>query len=161
MAGFAGRKMSKYGMIVALCASLMLIGLLVACGTSSSPSVGVSVSPSASTLYPNDTADNWPPQTATFTATVTNNSNTAVNWTVSPSTAGTVTSGGVYTAPTIAAGLPTSATITATSQADTTKSATATVNITPSTVPGAYPLTVTATEGTVTHNTASFTLTAE
>jgi hypothetical protein len=35
------------------------------------------------------------------------------------------------------------------------------VNITPSTVPGAYPLTVTATEGTVTHNTASFTLTAE
>jgi len=161
MAGFAGRKVSKYGMIVALCATLLLIGLLVACGSSSAPAVGVSVSPSASTLFPNDTTDNWPPQTATFTATVTNSSNTAVNWAVTPSTAGTITAGGVYTAPTIAVGLPTSATITATSQADTTKSATATVTITPSTVPGSYPITVTATEGTVTHTTASFTLTAQ
>ena len=161
MVGFGGRKMSKHVMIGALCMVLVLLGLLVACGSSSAPAVGVSVSPSASTLFPNDAADSWPPQTATFNATVTNTTNTAVTWSVSPSTAGTITSGGVYTAPTIVAGLPGSATITATSAADTSKSASATVTITPSTVPGMYPITVTATEGTVPHTSSSTTLTVQ
>jgi hypothetical protein len=159
VAGFAGRKMSRYSTVAGLCISLMLLGLLLACGSSNSPPVGVSVSPSAATLFPNDSTDAWPPQTATFTATVTNNTNTAVNWSVSPAGAGSITAGGVYTAPTIAAGLPTSATITATSQADSTKTAHSTVMITPSTIPGAYPLTVTATEGSIQNTTSSFTLT--
>ena len=157
--GFAGRKMSRYSTVAGLCVSLTLIGLLIACGGGSTPpAVGVNVSPTGSTLFPNDAADAWPPQTATFTATVTNNTNTAVTWSVSPASAGSITSGGAYTAPTIATGLPTSATITATSQADSTKTAHATVTITPSTVPGAYPLTVTATEGSVSNQTSGFTL---
>ena len=148
MVGFAGRKGSKYSVVAGLCLSLVLLGFLVACGSSTPPAVVVSVSPAGSTLFPNNAADGWPPQTATFTATVTNNSNTAVNWSVSPAGAGSIDSNGVYTTPTIAVGLPGSATITATSQADSTKTAHATVTITPTTVPGAYPITVTGTEST-------------
>jgi len=156
--GLAGRKMSKYSAIAGLCVSLVLFGLLVACGGSSSPPVAVSVSPTGATVFANDTADNWPPQTASFTATVTNTSNTAVNWTVTPATAGTITAAGVYTAPTAAEGLPTSATVTATSQASSTAIGTATVTITPTTVPGSYPITVTATEGPTSNTTSAITL---
>jgi hypothetical protein len=161
MVGLAGRKISKYSAIAGLCVSLTLLGLLLACGSSSTPpAVGISVSPSGATVFPNDSADAWPPQTATFTATVTNNTNTAVNWSVSPANGGSITSGGVYTAPTIAVGLPGSATITATSQADSTKTAHATVTLTPTTVPGPYQITVTGTEGPVTSQpTSAFTLT--
>ena len=81
---------------------------------------------------------------ATFTATVTNTTDTAVSWSVNSvpggnATLGTITSAGVYIAP---ADLPSPATVqvTATSHADTTKSATAnvavrsdiTLNLTPS-----------------------------
>jgi hypothetical protein len=161
MVGLTGRKMSRHSAIAGLSVSLLLLGLLLACGSSSTPpAVGVSVSPSGATVFASDTADSWPPQTATFAATVTNNTNTAVNWTVSPATAGSITSAGVYTAPTIAVGLPASATITATSQADSTKTAHATVTITPTTVPGIYNnITVTATEGPTPHTTSAFTLT--
>src|SRR5260370_430810 len=80
----------------------------------------------------------------TFTATVTNTMDTAVSWSVSGvpggnATLGTITSGGVYTAP---VDLPSPATmqITATSHADSTKSGSAplaitsdiTLNLTPS-----------------------------
>lgn len=160
MVGFAGRKMSKHSAIAGLCVSLALLGLLVACG-GSNPPVAISVSPAGATVFASDTADGWPPQTATFTATVTHTSNTAVNWSVAPANGGSITSGGVYTAPTAAVGLPGSATITATSQADTTKTATATVTITPTTVPGSYQLTVTATEGPTSHTTPAFTLTVQ
>ena len=161
MVGLVGRKMSRCSAIAGLCVSLVLLGLLLACGSSNTPpAVGISVSPSGATVFPSGpTGGTWPPQTATFTATVTNNTNTAVNWSVSPATAGSITSGGVYTAPTIAAGLPGSATITATSQADSTKTASATVTITPTTVPGSYPITVTATEGPTANTTSAFTLT--
>ena len=160
MVGFFGRKMSKHSAIAALCVSIVLIGFLVACGGSSSPPVAVSVSPAGATVFPNNAADSWPPQTASFTATVTNTSNTAVTWSVSPSNGGSITSAGAYTAPTIAAGLPASATITATSVADSTKTATATVTITPTTVPGTYPIAVIATEGptSVTSGTTSLTV---
>jgi subtilase family serine protease len=161
IAGFAGGKISRYSALAGLCASLVLLGLLVACGGSSSAPVSVSVSPAGATVFANDTADNWPPQTATFMATVANTSNTAVNWSVSPANGGSITSAGVYTAPTVAAGLPGSATITATSQADSTKIATATVTITPTTVPGSYPITVTATEGPTSHTTSPITLTVQ
>ena len=69
-----------------------------------------------------------------FTATVTNTTDTSVNWSVNGvaggnTTVGTITSGGVYTAP---ADLPApaSAQVRATSHADATKSATVTVTIT-------------------------------
>ncbi len=160
MVGLAGRKVSKHSAIAGLCVSLALLGLLVACG-GSNPPVAISVSPAGATVFASDTADGWPPQTATFTATVTHTSNTAVNWSVSPANGGSITSAGVYTAPTAAVGLPGSATITATSQADTTKTATAIVTITPTTVPGSYPLSVTATEGPTQNTTPNFTLTVQ
>jgi hypothetical protein len=161
MVGFAGRKWSKYSVIAGLSVSLALLGFLVACGGSSAPpAVVVNVSPSGSTLFANDEADGWPPQTATFTATVTNNTNTAVNWSVTPANAGTITSSGVYTAPTVSAGLPGSATITATSQADSSKTGRATVTITPTTVPGVYPITMMATEST-TQQSKGVTLTVQ
>jgi hypothetical protein len=68
-----------------------------------------------------------------FAATVTNTTNTAVNWSVNSipggsTPTGAITSGGIYTAP---ADLPSPATVsvTATSQADPTKSATAQITI--------------------------------
>jgi hypothetical protein len=169
MVAFAGRKMSKHSAIAGLCISLALLGLLVACG-GSNPPVAISVTPAGATVFASGPAgDNWPPQTASFTPTVTNSSNMAVNWSLSstvsctgtPSPCGSITSAGVYTAPTAAAGLPGSVTVTATAQADTTKTATATVTIKPTTVPGSYPLTVTATEGPTQNTTSVFTLTVK
>lgn len=70
-----------------------------------------------------------------FTATVTNTANTAVTWSVSGTgcsgaVCGTISTSGLYTAP---ASIPSSATVsvTATSVADTTKSASASVTIVP------------------------------
>jgi hypothetical protein len=63
---------------------------------------------------------------AQFQATVSNSSNTASVWTASQ---GTVSSSGLFTAPTVTA--TTSVVITATSAADSTKSATAIVSVTP------------------------------
>jgi len=66
-------------------------------------------------------------QSLTFTATVTGSSNTAVTWSVQEGSAGgTITSGGVYTAPSTAGTYH----VVATSQADSTKSAVATVTVT-------------------------------
>src|SRR6266481_985014 len=71
---------------------------------------------------------------ATFTATVTNTTDTAVSWSVSgvpggSAALGTITSGGVYTAP---ADLPSPASVlvTATSHADSTKSGSGSLAIT-------------------------------
>ena len=63
--------------------------------------------------------------TQQFTATVSNDPNTAVSWSA---TAGKVSAGGLFTAPALSAG--TSVTVTATSQADSTKTASATLQIT-------------------------------
>jgi hypothetical protein len=66
-------------------------------------------------------------QSVTFSATVSGTSNTAVTWSVQEGTAGgSITSAGVYTAPSSAGTYH----AVATSQADTTKSATATVTVT-------------------------------
>jgi len=170
MVGLAGRKMSKFSVIACLCVSLVLLGLLVACGGSSSPPppVGVSVGlaqGSSATLFPNYAADAWPAQSANFTATVTNTTNMAVNWSLSSSVSctaasapcGSITSAGAYTAPTIAVGLPGSVTIIATSQADPTKTGQAVEAITPTTVPTAvvgapYSIPVQVNEGGATPN---------
>ena len=161
MVGLAGRRISRYSAVAGLCASLVLLGLLLACG--SNKPVAISVSPAGATVWASEPA--WPPQTATFMATVSNTNNTGVNWTVTTTNGGSITSDGVYTAPTAAEGLPTTATIMATSQADTSKTATSTVTITPTSVPENYPLTVTASEGSApngtSHTTSSFNLTVQ
>ena len=74
------------------------------------------------------TPDN-PSQTQQFTASVTGNTNTAVNWTFNPQV-GTLTANGLYTAP---ASVTTAQTVNviATSQADSTQSAVATVSLIP------------------------------
>lgn len=80
--------------------------------------VTVSISPSSVVLPPSGTQ--------TFTATVTGTSNTNVTWSVQEgASGGTITGSGVYTAPTSTGTFH----VVATSQADTTKSATATVDV--------------------------------
>src|ERR1700683_1823243 len=86
---------------------------------SSSPAVAVSVNPSSTNLATGATQQ--------FTATVTGATNTTVTWSAS---CGTITTSGLYTAPTATE----SCNITATSQADTTKSASATVTVTAASV---------------------------
>jgi len=87
--------------------------------------ISVTVSPSSPTVATKGQQQ--------FTATVTGTANTAVTWSVTgtncgAAACGTITSAGLYTAPT---SVPTSAavTVTATSQADVTKSGKATVTI--------------------------------
>src|ERR1022692_4011045 len=86
-----------------------------AAGRTSPPAVAVSLSPSSTHLATGATQQ--------FTTTVTGTTNTAVTWSAS---CGTVTASGLYTAPTAAG----SCSVTATSQADKTKSASATVAVT-------------------------------
>jgi RHS repeat-associated protein len=87
----------------------------------SSP-VSVSVSPVTTTLYEG--------QTQQFTAGVTNTSNTAVTWTISPPGVGAVDTTGLYTAPGAITTQQT-ITVTATSQADPSKNASAIVTLEP------------------------------
>src|SRR5207248_705930 len=82
--------------------------------------VTVSVSPASANIAPGATQQ--------FTATVQGTTNTAVTWSVDSvqggsSTAGTISTNGLYTAPSASG----THTVTATSQADTTKSSSATV----------------------------------
>jgi hypothetical protein len=94
-----------------------------------SSSVSIWLGPASVTL----TADGQQQQ---FTATVAGTSNTAVTWSMSPSL-GTLTANGLYTAPypgTISSSQ--TVTIIATSVADPTKSATATVTVNPITTTG-------------------------
>jgi hypothetical protein len=83
--------------------------------TAAAPVVAVTVSPTTASVAVSATQQ--------FTATVTGNANTAVTWSA---TSGTVSAAGLYTAP-AAAG---SFVVTATSVADPTKSASATVTVT-------------------------------
>ncbi|MBZ4415045.1 glycosyl hydrolase family 18 protein [Myxococcus sp. RHSTA-1-4] len=86
---------------------------------STAPTVSITVSPTSASLAPG--------ATRTFTASVTGSTHTAVTWSVQQGPAGgTITSGGVYTAPQTAGTYQ----VIATSQADTTKKATATVTVT-------------------------------
>jgi len=82
------------------------------------PPITVAVTPSTASVIAGGSI--------TFAATVTNAANTAVTWSVSGTSCGTITQAGVYTAPAAAA----SCSVVATSQADTTKRATATVTVT-------------------------------
>lgn len=145
--GFARRRVSKRSAIASMFTWLALLGLLVACGGGGGggnsappppppPAVLVTVSPGVpASLFPNDVADNWPLQTARFTATVANANNNAVTWAVTPSNLGTIDANGLYTAPTVAAGLPISVVIIATSVADPTKFGQATETLNAATIP--------------------------
>lgn len=105
----------------------------------STGTVSISVSPVTVSLQAG--------QGQTFAASVSGSTNTAVNWSMSPSV-GSLTSGGVYTAP---ASVTTQQTVvvTATSAADSTKSATATVTLTATTPAPAVGITVTPTTASV------------
>jgi 6-phosphogluconolactonase (cycloisomerase 2 family) len=109
---------------------LILLIALAGCDTSSSntvppPTVSVTVAPGTATVQTGATQQ--------FTATVSNSTNTAVNWQVNGvaggnATVGTISSGGLYTAP-ASVPAPATVTVTAVSQADSTKSGTATVTV--------------------------------
>src|SRR6266852_2375528 len=86
---------------------------------SSTPTISVSISPTSATIPSGGTKQ--------FTDTVTGTTNTAVTWSAST---GTVSTSGLYTAPTVS--VNTTATVKATSAADSTKSATASITLTPS-----------------------------
>ena len=101
--------------------------------SASPPAVAVSISPTSVSMMPDATQQ--------FTAAVQNTSNAAVSWSVSgvptgDSTVGTITGStlsAIYTAPSVTG----PQTVTATSVADSTKSATAAVNVT--TAPNGFP----------------------
>lgn len=76
------------------------------------PPVGVSVAPGAVSLFTS--------QTQQFTASVSNAVSAAVTWTVSPVNAGTVSVGGLYTAP-ASITVQQTVVVTATSVADSSK----------------------------------------
>ena len=150
LAGFAGRKLSKYSLVGSLCLALAMLGLLVACGGGGSGggggatpiSVSVRLGPPTG-IYPNNSG--WPMQTATFTATVNNDtSGKGVTWAAQlGSITSTDATHATYTSPTLTNTLPNFDTITATSVEDNTKSGTSTETLLPATVPGTYTVTVT------------------
>ena len=85
------------------------------------PAVSVTVAPGSATLTPF--------QTQTFTATVSDSPNTAVTWSLSPAV-GSISTAGVYTAPAYSWTTQT-VTVIATSSADPTETASATVTLSP------------------------------
>jgi RHS repeat-associated protein len=90
----------------------------------------VSVTPPSPTLSAGETQQ--------FTATVTNTSNTAVTWSISPAGTGTLSATGLYTAPATIATQQT-LTVTATSQANSSQSASVTVTLSPTAcIPNGY-----------------------
>ncbi|HEY2647392.1 MAG TPA: YncE family protein [Candidatus Acidoferrales bacterium] len=123
----------KYSAILTLATALGALG----CGSSASSTVTITISPTTTSVITN--------RTQPFSAMVTGNTNTAVTWTLTCETVnkvvatncGSVDATGLYTAPPI---LPTvtvsgtttvapAVTVTATSQADTSKFATASLTI--------------------------------
>src|SRR5439155_14621235 len=84
-----------------------------------SKSVGISISPTTAQIAARATQQ--------FTATVTDADDKTVTWAVTEANGGTVDATGLYTAPTAAGTYH----VVATSKQDTSKSATATVTVTP------------------------------
>lgn len=115
--------------------------------------VVVTVSPSSASVVVG--------QTQQFSAQVTGTSNTAVTWSVggigcSGASCGTVTQNGLYTAPATQP-TPSSVNVTATSQADSTRSGSAIVTITPNIVVSVSPATAQVTTGQQAQFTATVT----
>jgi len=95
-----------------------------------SPPITVSVAPSAATLYGGGTQQ--------FTATVANNSNMAVTWSIGSGAPGSISATGLYTAPATVSSSQT-LTVTATSQVDGSTAGTATVTLMPPVSVGVSP----------------------
>lgn len=111
-----------------LCFGLLAgVGILSSCGsttTATTPTITVSCTPTDVTLL----------GTSQCTASVINLSSTLVNWSVSGTNTGTITAGGLYTAPaTIPNGTANVVTITATSQVQSTLTATQSLTLLPPT----------------------------
>jgi hypothetical protein len=111
---------------VAAAIAILFATTMIGCGSSSSSggAVSISISPTSATVALG--------RTLQFTATVNTASNAAVTWQVNGtvggnSITGTITTSGLYTAPTS----PTSVTVTAVSVANTTQAASATVTVSP------------------------------
>jgi WD40 repeat protein len=98
---------------------LVLLVVLPGCGGAGKEPVAVSISPPIANVIQGGTQS--------FTAQVTNTSNSAVNWTVQEGAGGSITSIGVYTAPNKGGTFH----VIATSQADTSKSSTAIATVPP------------------------------
>jgi hypothetical protein len=96
------------------------VAFLIPGGAAPTPTVSISVSPTAVTLARG--------QSQQFSASVGGTGNTAVTWSINPN-AGTILANGVYTAPASLIGAPPSITVTATSAADPSKSASAIVTL--------------------------------
>lgn len=120
------------GFVTGLCGGLVCV-LLAGCGSGSgtgggggqSTITGVSVAVSSTAITLTQTA------TATATVSGTGSFSSAVTWSVNPSSAGTITSGGVFTPTTAGA-----ASIIATSNQDSTKSGNASITAISITVAG-------------------------
>lgn len=114
--------------------------------------ISVAINPTSANLFTTS-----PP--TQFTATVSNTSNTQVNWAVAGVTGGntavgTISTSGMYTPPSaVPASNP--VTVSAVSQADTTKSASAAVTIATPTPSQTYTITVNAVSGAVVHQTVT------
>ncbi len=160
--GISRRKLSRHFAISGLAVCLALLVLLVACGggggSNTPPPVSITISPNvALSLYANEAGNQWPASLTEqqFNAEVSNTNNTTVTWEVNGmaggnATYGTITSGGLYTAPATAPGG--SFSVTAVAAADTTKTASDVVTIQNATPTGTSTITITATEGAITHN---------
>jgi hypothetical protein len=122
----------------------LAIGEAFAITVAKAPAVVVTITPATTTVASGASTQ--------FTALVTNTSNVAVTWSASP---GTISSTGLYQAPTVTSN--TAATVTATSVADATKSATAAVTVTPPPVSITTTSLLTATAGTAYSSTLSAT----
>ncbi|MBZ5630566.1 MAG: Ig-like domain-containing protein [Acidobacteriia bacterium] len=107
---------------VAAAIAILFTGMMIGCSSGSSAGVSVSISPTTVTVPIG--------RTQQFAATVKNASNNGVTWQVNGivggnSSIGTITSGGLYTAPLGA----TTVTVTVVSTADATQAASATVTV--------------------------------
>ena len=115
------RMKSRWTNVLFLLGAAAGLALLSSCGAASTavtPTMTVSCTPLDVTVL----------TTSTCTASPLNVSSSLVNWSISPTTAGSITAGGIYTAPST---VPTNniVTITATSQALSTLTATQTLTI--------------------------------
>ena len=122
--------MRYLALLATLAISLGAVACKKAATSSSSTAPTVSI-----TIFPTATQTVLPGGTINFSATVSNTSNTTVNWQVNGNTGGdsfigTITTAGVYTAPATSVVInPFDVTVTAQSAADTTKTSSTTVAV--------------------------------
>lgn len=111
------------------------------------PAVAISLNPSSAAVGASGTVQ--------FTPTVSNSTNANVTWSLSPAI-GTISSSGLYTAPSLIASSQT-VTVTATSTADNTQTASATISLVPAVSVSLTPATATLSAGQTTQFTPTVT----